>query len=175
MKKGHDIGLLETSVYEQFVEKKEKIEREIGRVRKTRVKPDKINSGLRKLGTSVIDEDMTLGQLLKRPEVSYDFIREYAPADEVLADEVTRQVEIQVKYEGYIARQLEAAAKLGRLEEKKIPEGFNYRSLPGLSKELIGKLEEVRPAGLGQAGRIPGMTPAALSLIMVATEKIRRS
>ena len=79
-----------------------------------------------------------------------------------------------MKYEGYIARQIEAAEKLTRLEEKKIPEHLDYRSLPGISKEILAKLEEVRPVNLGQAGRIQGMTPAALSLIMVAVEKMRR-
>jgi tRNA uridine 5-carboxymethylaminomethyl modification enzyme len=161
-------------VYERFLEKKEKTEREIGRIRTTRIKPDRINAALLGLGTSAIKEDVTLEQILKRPEVSYSVIRRYAPSEEELPDEVGKQVEIEVKYEGYITRQRETAAKLSRLEEKHIPAAFDYRTLPGLSKELLCKLEEVRPSSLGQAGRIQGMTPAALSLIMIAMEKMKR-
>jgi tRNA uridine 5-carboxymethylaminomethyl modification enzyme len=175
MDKGHDICLLREDVYERFLAKKEKIEREIGRVRKTRIKRDRINAALLRLGTSAVEEDVTLEQLLKRPEVSYRFIKEHAPSYAELTEDVEKQVEIQVKYEGYITRQMEAAAKLSRLEEKKIPGELEYRNLPGLSKELLCKLEEVRPTSLGQASRIQGMTPAALSLIMVAMEKTRRS
>jgi tRNA uridine 5-carboxymethylaminomethyl modification enzyme len=80
-----------------------------------------------------------------------------------------------VKYEGYIVRQIETAGKLMQLEEKKIPDTIDYTTLQGISKEILCKLEEVRPVHLGQASRIQGMTPAALSLIMIATEKIRRS
>jgi tRNA uridine 5-carboxymethylaminomethyl modification enzyme len=175
MEKGHAIGLLEDDVYEKFIEKKLMIERELGRIKRTRIKPSVINDALKNLGTSAIDENITVEQLLKRPEVTYDLIKEYAPSDEDLNEDVEKQVEIQVKYEGYIIRQMEAAEKLSRLEEKAIPEMIDYKSLPGLSKELLFKLEEVRPSNLGQAGRIQGMTPAALSLIMIASEKAKRS
>jgi tRNA uridine 5-carboxymethylaminomethyl modification enzyme len=80
-----------------------------------------------------------------------------------------------VKYEGYIIRQIETAEKLIKLEERRIPDLIDYRAVPGISKEILCKLEEVRPVNLGQASRIQGMTPAALSLIMIAAEKIRRS
>jgi len=174
MEKGLGIGLLASGVYGRFVKKKEKIEAEMDRIKKVRVKPDGINRVLRSLGTSAISEDTTLEQLLKRPEVTYAIIKQYAPAGVELEEEETRQVEIQVKYEGYISRQNEAAARLARVEEKKIPGELDYRSLPGISKEILSKLEEVRPASIGQAGRIQGMTPAALSIIMVALEKLRR-
>ncbi|MDA8104578.1 MAG: FAD-dependent oxidoreductase, partial [Nitrospiraceae bacterium] len=175
MGKGREIGLLAEDVYRRFVEKKKKVEGELGRLKNTRIKPDAINGALRGLGTSAVSEDISLEQLLKRPEVSYEFIREHAPAEMQLGEEIDRQVEIRVKYEGYIARQIEMAGKLKKLEAKKIPEGLDYRSLPGISKEILSKLEEVRPANLGQAGRIQGMTPAALSLIMVAVEKMRKT
>jgi tRNA uridine 5-carboxymethylaminomethyl modification enzyme len=175
MEKGHDIGLIEDSVYERFIDKKKGIEREIERLKKIRIKPAVINAGLIALGSSLITEDITLEQLLKRPEVSYDTIRRFAPTDDTwLGKEAEEQVEIQVKYEGYIARQIDVAEKLKRVEGKKIPKEIDYKSIPGISKELLCKLEEVRPSNLGQAGRIQGMTPAALSLIMIAIEKIRR-
>jgi len=175
MEKGHEIGLLDQDAYFIFSEKKSKIAGEISRIKKTRVKPGIINGVLEKLGTSPVSEDVSLDQLLKRPEVSYTVIRDCFPSGRRLGEEVEKQVEIQVKYEGYIARQIEAAEKMKNLEEKKIPEAMDYSIVPGISKEILCKLGEVRPANLGQAGRIPGMTPAALSLIMVAVEKMRRS
>jgi tRNA uridine 5-carboxymethylaminomethyl modification enzyme len=175
MERGHAAGLLTTEMYERFVEKKAAIEKELARLKTTRIKPRAINETLRRLGTSPVDEDITLEQLLKRPEVSYGVIRQQAPSQYLPGDDVERQVEIQVKYEGYIARQIETAEKLSRLEEKKIPAEIDYRGIPGISREILCKLEEVRPENLGQAGRIQGMTPAALSLIMVAVEKMRRA
>jgi tRNA uridine 5-carboxymethylaminomethyl modification enzyme len=174
MEKGHEIGLLGDGMYEKFREKKEEIGREIERIRRTRIKPQVINEALEDLGTTGISEDVTLEQLLKRPEVTYNIIERFSPSEKGLREEVKRQVEIQTKYEGYITRQIEAAERLKRLEDRKIPQAFDYRSLPGISKEILCKLEEVRPENLGQAGRIQGMTPAALSVIMVAVEKARR-
>jgi tRNA uridine 5-carboxymethylaminomethyl modification enzyme len=175
MEKGHEIGLLGENTYEEFRTRKTKIAAELERIRKTRIKPALINDSLSALGTSPVREDITLEQLLKRPEVTYEMIKKYSPPVTELGGEVERQVEVTVKYEGYIARQIESTGKLIRLEEKKIPETIDYKSLPGISKEILSKLEEVRPVSLGQAGRIQGMTPAALSLIMIAAEKMRRS
>jgi tRNA uridine 5-carboxymethylaminomethyl modification enzyme len=175
MDKGRRIGLLPEDAYRLFAEKRKKVEGELARLKKARIKPDAINAALRGLGTSAITEDIALEQLLKRPEVSYALIRQCAPAAAELGEDVERQVEIQVKYDGYISRQVEMAGKLNKLEAKRIPEGLDYRSLPGISKEILSKLEEVRPANIGQAGRIQGMTPAALSLIMVAVERMRKT
>lgn len=173
MQKGRDIGLLNEDVYGKFLKKKKRFEIEIDRLKRTRIKPERINNVLNALGTPAISEDITLEQLLKRPEVNYDVVRHYAPPDNELDEEVERQLEIQVKYAGYISRQIETAEKLKKLEGKKIPEHLDYRSLPGISKEILAKLEEVRPVNLGQAGRIQGMTPAALSLIMIKMEKMK--
>ena len=174
MEKGHAIGLIDDHMYSHFSEKRTRIQQEIERLRSTRIKPAVINRTLRDLGTSEISEDITLEQLLKRPEVTYGVIREVAPPDPMPDEEVERQVEIQIKYEGYIRQQLETVKKLSRVEGKIIPADFDYCTLPGISREILIKLEEVRPENLGQAGRIQGMTPAALSIIMVAVEKIRR-
>jgi tRNA uridine 5-carboxymethylaminomethyl modification enzyme len=174
MEKGHEIGLLGDGMYEKFREKKDEIGRELERIRRTRIKPQVINEALEDLGTTGISEDVTLDQLLKRPEVAYRIIERFSPSEKELREEVKRQVEIQTKYEGYITRQIEAAERLKRLEDRKIPQALDYRSLPGISKEILCKLEEVRPENLGQAGRIQGMTPAALSVIMVAVDKQRR-
>jgi tRNA uridine 5-carboxymethylaminomethyl modification enzyme len=162
MDKGHDIGLLDKEVYQKFQEKKRLINEELQRVKKTRIKFD---------GT---DRNETLEQLLKRPEITYEFIEQVSPSDKTLTSEIKKQVEIQVKYDGYIQRQMEMAEKLKRVEGKRIPEDFNYSSVNGLSKEIQVKLQEIRPANLGQASRIPGITPAAVSLLLVTIEKLKR-
>ncbi|MDA8431970.1 MAG: tRNA uridine-5-carboxymethylaminomethyl(34) synthesis enzyme MnmG, partial [Nitrospiraceae bacterium] len=175
MEKGREIGLLGGEAYCRFVEKREKVGAEMRRLRSSRLKPEAINGALRDLGTSPVSEDISLEQLLKRPEVSYALIRGHAPSVAELGQEIEQQVEIQVKYEGYIARQVEMAERLKKLEGKQIPEDIDYRALPGISKEILSKLEEIRPANIGQAGRIQGMTPAALSLIMVAVGKRKKT
>jgi tRNA uridine 5-carboxymethylaminomethyl modification enzyme len=174
MEKGHAIGLLDNRVYAHFLKKKEAIDGEMRRLRKVRVKPLVVNPLLAALGATAITEDSSLGQLLKRPEVTYAVIRQIAPPGLPLDAEIEQQVQIQTKYEGYIRQQMETAEKLLRTEDRKIPSDFDYRSLPGISREILMKLEEVRPVNIGQAGRIQGMTPAALSIIMVAVEKVRR-
>ena len=174
MERGHATGLLPAELYVRFLDKKAKIEEESQRLRKIRIKPSVINETLNALGSSAISEDITLEQLLKRPEVSYAVIKELAPSAALLNDDIERQVEIQTKYEGYIKRQMEAAERLVGIENRIIPPDFDYRSLPGISREILSKLEEIRPENLGQAGRIQGMTPAALSILMVAVEKQRR-
>jgi tRNA uridine 5-carboxymethylaminomethyl modification enzyme len=162
MDKGHEIGLLDKEGYQKFQEKKRLIEEELQRIKKTRIKLDNT------------DSRESLEQLLKRPEITYEFIEEVSPSDKTLTSEIKKQVEIQVKYDGYIQRQIEMAEKLKRVEEKRIPEDFNYGSVNGLSKEIQSKLEEIKPANLGQASRIPGITPAAISLLLVTIEKLKR-
>jgi len=162
MDKGHAIGLLDDEVYGKFLERKTLIHEERERLGKTRVRHDDPS------------KTETLEQLLKRPELTYAFIDKVSPSDKSLAPVIKKQVEIQIKYEGYIVRQREVAEKLKKIEEKGIPEDFNYAAVNGLSREVLGKLQEVRPASLGQASRIPGITPAAISLLMVAIERIKR-
>ena len=174
MEKGHTMGMLDDGTHARFVQKRSDIAEETGRLGKVRVKPSVINPVLKRLDTTEITEDIGLEQLLKRPEVTYAVIKQVAPPEKSLEEDVERQVEIQIKYQGYIRQQMETAGKLSRLEDKKIPPDFDYRGLPGISREIFMKLEEVKPVSLGQAGRIQGMTPAALSIIIVALEKIRR-
>ena len=174
METGRAIGLLDDGIYAHFIQKRAAIEEEAGRLGRVRVKPSVINPVLKSLGTAEVTEDISLEQLLRRPEVTYAVIRQVAPPERSQGEDVERQVEIQIKYQGYIRQQIETAGKLSRLEDKKIPHDFDYRGLPGISREIFMKLEEVRPVSIGQAARIQGMTPAALSIIMVAVEKMRR-
>jgi tRNA uridine 5-carboxymethylaminomethyl modification enzyme len=162
MDKGHEIGLLDNAVYQRFLEKRRLIQEELERLKKARVKYDDPN------------KSETLEQLLKRPEIIYKFIDEHSPSDKSLSDEIKRQVQIQVKYEGYINQQMQMAERLKKIEGKKIPPDFVYTSVNGLSREVLSKLQEVKPANLGQASRIPGITPAAISLLMVAIERLKR-
>ncbi|MFA4920041.1 MAG: tRNA uridine-5-carboxymethylaminomethyl(34) synthesis enzyme MnmG [Thermodesulfovibrionales bacterium] len=161
MDKGNEIGLLDEQVYQRFLEKRRLIGEELKRLKKTRIKFEE-------------DKNEALEQLLRRPEITYQFIDDNSPSDLALTPDVKKQVEIQIKYEGYISQQMHLAERLKKIEGKKIPEDFDYKTVNGLSREVLCKLEEVRPANLGQASRIPGITPAAISLLMVAIERLRR-
>jgi len=161
MDKGYGIGLLNETIYEKFLEKKKLVAGEMQRLKKMRIKVNENRSE-------------TLEQLLKRPEITYAFIDEHSSSDQPLTPEMKKQVEIQVKYDGYIIRQMEMAEKLKKVEGKKIPDNFDYQSVNGLSREVLMKLLEVKPINLGQASRIPGITPAAISLLMVTVEKLKR-
>ncbi len=162
MDKGYEIGLLDKAVYHRFLEKKRLIDEELQRLKKTRIKLEGI------------EKSESLEQLLKRPEITYTFIDEISPPDKSLIPEIKKQVEIQVKYNGYILRQMEMAERLKKVEGRRIPEDFDYITVNGLSKEILGKLQEVRPSNLGQASRIPGVTPAAISLLLVSIERLKR-
>ncbi len=162
MEKGYSMGLLDEATYQKFCKKKSLIEGEMQRLKKTRIRLDG-------------DRVETLEQYLKRPEITYACIDQYSSSDEPLTPEIKKQVEIQVKYEGYILRQMETASKLGKVEAKRIPDQFDYSIVNGLSREVRMKLEDIRPVTLGQASRIPGITPAAIALLMIAIEKIKRS
>jgi tRNA uridine 5-carboxymethylaminomethyl modification enzyme len=171
IEKGHEIGLVSDEAVEKFRGKKHEMEEEIGRLQRERIKPTAaINAALTGLGTTPMTEDMTLDKMLKRPEVRYSFIKEYAPAPREITHEVETLAEINIKYEGYIQRQVEAADRLKKFDTKKIPEGLDYNTTPGLSREIVEKLTEVQPATIGQALRIPGITPAAVSIILIAVE-----
>jgi len=174
MEKGHRLGLIDEEQYNAFLGKKEAIDTELKRIRSTRIKPDVINPVLNTLGGTPVKEDISLYQLLKRPEVNYLNITELLPSNIELTQDVMNQVGIQVKYKGYIDRQAEQAEKFRKVEEKTIPDGFIYKGINGLSKEIIEKLEEVRPGNLGQASRIPGVTPAAISVLIITVNKYNR-
>ncbi len=174
MEKGYKIGLIRKEYIKMLFQKRTLIESELNRLKSIRVKPVMMNPILRRLGGSEIKEDTTLYQILKRPEVGYMDIPNALRSKNGLTPNVVNQIEIQTKYEGYIRRQAEMAEKFKKVERIDIPEGLIYRGIPGLSKEIAEKLEEIRPLNLGQASRIPGVTPAAISLLMVAVERYKR-
>ncbi|MGA6925342.1 MAG: tRNA uridine-5-carboxymethylaminomethyl(34) synthesis enzyme MnmG [Desulfosarcina sp.] len=165
---GHELGLVDTVTIRDRRERREAIQAEIKRVKQTVIKPlPAVNAYLESRGTPPIDNGIQLVQLLKRAELDYDAVDRLAPAEHPLARGVIRQVEIEIKYEGYIQRQLQEIEKFRHLEQIRLPEGIDYSTVHGLSSELKEKLTAVRPASLGQASRIEGITPAALSVLMV--------
>jgi tRNA uridine 5-carboxymethylaminomethyl modification enzyme len=173
--KGHELGLVSEEAYKQFLDKKESIERETTRLRKTWVKSESVvNDVLISANSSVLVGEASLDQLLKRPEVGYSDILRISPPSTTLESSAAEQVEIQVKYEGYIQRQLLQVARFASLEQKSLPSDMDYDAITGLGSEVKQKLKQVRPVSLGQASRISGVTPAAISLLMVALEKRKR-
>lgn len=169
---GHDLGLVEADTVREIRDRKQRIQGEIGRVRSTVIKPrDETNAYLASRGSNTISNGVHLDQLLKRAELDYDVVDSLAKAPEPVASDVARQVEIEIKYEGYIDRQCAEINKFKGLERIRIPDGFDYGSAHGLSNEIREKLSRVRPLSLGQASRIDGITPAAISVLMVSLRK----
>jgi len=168
---GYKIGFVDEETYEEFIKKRELLQREIQRLKSTTIKPsEELNQALIEAQTTPIEEAIFLDKLLKRPEINYEFIKKFASSEETLTKEIEELVEIHIKYEGYIAKQMELVERMKHFEEKIIPDGFDF-NIPGLSREVIQKLTEVAPRTIGQAMRIPGVTPAAISILMVAIQK----
>lgn len=169
---GHEIGLISDERYNRFLEKKQSIEKEIKRVNGVNIAPsEKANDLLTSLGTAELSTGAKLSELIRRPELTYDLL---APIDEArpeLSDEVREQVNIQIKYDGYIKRQLKQVEQFKKLEEKKIPEDINYDEVMGLRIEARQKLAAVRPVSIGQASRISGVSPADVNMLLVHLER----
>ncbi len=173
--KGHDLGLVSDEDYQEFTRKKNSIEQETARIKATWIKPQPMvdNILLECKSTSLVG-DISLEQLLRRPEVGYIDICKICPPSTPLDVSAAEQVEIQIKYKGYIQRQYQQVERFASLEQKDIPKDLDYDSVIGLGTEVKQKLNQVRPISLGQASRISGVTPAAISLLMVALEKRKR-
>mgnify|MGYP003393808164 FL=1 len=169
---GYKIGLVSSVKYGIFMKKREVIKRETERLKTNRIKPTKeTKTRFEDAGITDINTEATLSQLLKRPDVEYKKLIEVYPPEEPLANEVMEQVEIEVKYEGYIQRQLIEVERFKGLEEKRIPLNFDYDKIKGFSREAKEKLKDIRPVSIGQATRISGVTPAAVSILLVALER----
>jgi tRNA uridine 5-carboxymethylaminomethyl modification enzyme len=172
---GRRLGLVSEPVYARFEKKREAIDGEVRRLRETRLKwTAEVRRKLEEWNVEAVAPDASLATLLKRPEVSYAGLLELYGWSHSGDDEISEAVEITVKYEGYIKRQLNQIASFKKLEERHIPLGFNYDGVTGFSREVLEKLKRVRPASIGQASRISGVTPAAISLLLVALDRHRR-
>jgi tRNA uridine 5-carboxymethylaminomethyl modification enzyme len=169
MEVGHEFGLIDDDTLKDVKERKKQIAHEVKRIKSTVIKPDKItNDYLLGKGTKPINNGIYLDQLLKRAELDYTAVKTLARSSNNISSKVAKQVEIGIKYEGYIKRQLKEIDKFKNLERMKIPQDFDFTRIHGLSNELKEKLSAVMPSSLGQASRIDGITPAGLSVIMIA-------
>ena len=166
--KGYDIGLISEERYKKFIDKKEKIEKEKDRLKNTIVKPsEKVNKLLKELGTSEINTGVKMSELLKRAEITYDSLELIDEQREVLPEQVKEEVEIQLKYEGYINMQEAQVEKFKKLERKILPEDIDYSEIKGISLEARQKLNKHKPHSIGQASRISGVSPADISVLLV--------
>jgi tRNA uridine 5-carboxymethylaminomethyl modification enzyme len=170
--KGYEVGLVREEDYKIFLKKKMAIEKTLSQISNRRVNPTKENNEiLQQWGSAPLKKDSSLQEILKRPEVHFKHLFVFDRSLESLPEAVQEQVEIQVKYDGYIKRQMEQIERFKRLEEVSFPEGFDFSSVIGLSTEVMEKLKKIKPYSLGQASRISGVTPAALSILMVNLKK----
>lgn len=171
--KGHGIGLVKEEQYHAYLAKKEAVEKEIKRLNTVRVKPtEAVQAFLVEKGSVPLKDGVLAGDFLKRPEMTYHEVQQFiAMPDEILTDKVIEQVEIQLKYEGYIKKALEKVEKLKRMEAKRIPENIDYEAINGLATEARQKLQKIQPETIAQASRISGVNPADLSILMVYIEQ----
>ncbi|WRP06632.1 tRNA uridine-5-carboxymethylaminomethyl(34) synthesis enzyme MnmG [Rossellomorea aquimaris] len=169
---GHKIGLISDDRYERFTAKKEAIFSEKKRLEGVRIKPtEETQAVIREAGGSELKDGILAADLLKRPEMNYSHIKSLVPSEIELDSDVEEQVEIQVKYEGYIEKSLQQVDKMKKMENKRIPENIDYSAISGLASEARQKLIEVQPLSLAQASRISGVNPADISILLVYIEQ----
>ncbi len=171
---GYAIGLVSEATYRCFTEKRRRIEAEIGRLASSRVVPSRVvDHVLQQRGTDALTQPALAAELLKRPQLRYRDVVQLLGETPDLPSAVIEQVEIQMKYEGYIGRQMQQVARVEQFEAMLLPTDADYGQIPGLSHEIREKLSHIRPTTLGQAGRISGVTPAAVAILMVYFQKHR--
>jgi tRNA uridine 5-carboxymethylaminomethyl modification enzyme len=171
---GHKIGMIRDDRYEKFLAKKDAIEAEKLRLDSTFLKPTaEVQELIRSIGGSELKDGIRAADLLKRPEMSYHQLETIFPSDVPLDEEVKEQVEIQLKYEGYITKSLQQVDRLKKMEDKKIPENIDYDAVSGLATEARQKLKLVKPLSIAQASRISGVNPADISILLVYLEQGR--
>ncbi|MDD5923100.1 MAG: tRNA uridine-5-carboxymethylaminomethyl(34) synthesis enzyme MnmG [Eubacteriales bacterium] len=173
--KSYRIGLASEERYQKYLKKKAAVQAETERLRTTKVPAADANALLEKYGTSPVDGSVSLMELMKRPEISYEALKELDPDRPKLLAHVQTSVEVNVKYEGYIRMQQKRIEKFKRLENRKIPDDIDYNQIDSLRLEARQKLSERRPASLGQASRISGVSPSDVSVLMIFLEKRRRT
>ncbi len=173
--KGHEIGLISEERYQSFIKKKERIEREMIRLNETMVGTGvDVQEILKTLSSAPLAAPSSLAELLRRPELSYASLRQLDTDREELPPDVIEQVEINIKYEGYIRRQMHQVEQFRKMERKRIPDSMNYDEVPSLRIEARQKLKQIRPESVGQASRISGVSPADISVLLVYLEQQRQ-
>lgn len=167
---GHELGLVSDEEFRRVEKKREGIAAGVDYMRRTRLRPDQANEALKGMNAPEVERAVTLEELLKRPHVRFaDLLAFDRPGGPpvLLTEEIARAVEIEVKYSGFVRRQIEEVERFRKMETIGIPPDMDFRSVRGLSNEIVEKLERSRPCSLGQASRMSGVTPVALSLLMV--------
>lgn len=169
---GHKLGLISDDTYSAYLKREEQKNAEIGRLNTAFLAPgEEINALLESAGTAPLSTGIRLSELIKRPQVSYDMLAPFDKERPPLSRSVREKVEVEIKYEGYIARQKAQVNEMLRLEGKKIPENIDYNDVYGLRLEAREKLDKVRPADIGQASRISGVSPADVSVLLIYLSK----
>ncbi|HHT7172244.1 TPA: tRNA uridine-5-carboxymethylaminomethyl(34) synthesis enzyme MnmG [Bacillus cereus] len=169
---GREIGLITEERYERFTNKKLQIEQEKERLSSIIIKPrPEVQELIRNIGGSELKDGIRASDLLRRPEMTYEHIHLLVPSEVELSDEVKEQVEIQIKYEGYIEKSLQQVERMKKMENKKIPVDIDYDAISSLASEARQKLKDVRPLSMGQASRISGVNPADISILLVYIEQ----
>lgn len=169
---GHQLGLISDERYARFKEKESQIEEEIARLREVIIKPnEQAQEVIRSAGGTELKDGIRGADLVKRTEMNYDLVASLTPPDMELSEEVKEQIEVQLKYEGYIQKALNQVEKLHKMESKKIPEDIDYDDISSLATEAREKLKEVRPLSIAQASRISGVNPADISILAVYIEQ----
>ncbi|MYE88619.1 tRNA uridine-5-carboxymethylaminomethyl(34) synthesis enzyme MnmG [Candidatus Poribacteria bacterium] len=172
---GHQINLVEADTYDRFQIKRKLVEEEKNRLEQTRLKPSlDTQVRLKSVGIDEINQPVSSAELLKRPEIHYEQIKQLTPNSQPLPKAVEEQVEIQIKYEGYIDRQTTQIQQFRKMEHFRIPDDFDYASVRSLKTEACEQLAKIRPISVGQASRIPGVSPADISILMVWVEQYKR-
>lgn len=172
---GHDIGLIDDERYQKYLLKQEMIQKEMERLENTPIGAAKeVQETLEALGTTILKTGTTLAELIRRPELSYEMISPLDKERAELPEDVIEQVNINIKYDGYIKRQMSQVEQFKKLEGKKIPETLDYQDVPSLRIEARQKLTQIRPVNVGQASRISGVSPADISVLLVYLEQLRR-
>jgi tRNA uridine 5-carboxymethylaminomethyl modification enzyme len=171
---GHELGLVDRDTLKEITDRAAQTKKEIERLEKTIIKPGpEVDALLMQKGEGPLAKPQPLSQLLKRSGVDYETASALSPPPEALAPKAARQVEISIKYEGYITRQQKEVERFSTMEKKRLPKDFDYETVAGLSLELREKLSKIRPASLGQASRVEGMTPSALAALAVRLKQMQ--
>lgn len=169
---GYKLGMISEERHEKFLLKKQQIEEEIERLRKVTIKPSEaVQEIIRESGGTELREPMKAADLLKRPEMKYEQIITVVPPEEEKSEEVAEQVEIFIKYEGYIEKSMQQVERMKKMENKRIPENIDYNAISGIAKEAKANLSAVRPLSIAQASRISGVNPADISILLVYIEQ----
>ncbi|GKU77135.1 tRNA uridine-5-carboxymethylaminomethyl(34) synthesis enzyme MnmG [Paenibacillus sp. L3-i20] len=171
---GYEIGLITEERYNKFLKKKELVEQEVIRLQNTRIKPEDVSEMLEAAGSTQLTQGGDILSLLRRPEVTYAHLEMVSPSPYELTDDMKEQVEIQIKYAGYIDKQLLQVERLNKMEKKRIPDDIDYDEVKSLANEAKQKLSVIRPLSIGQATRIAGVTPADISILLVHLEHYNR-